>query len=248
MKQFFRGTNVSAKALFIAAATLVGSTAALGDTMTVSFLAPGVQTPLGITTHYTTFNAIVPGSAPSYTSHFNGSAYTGTYSGGLLWTAADAYGGAGGSGTYAETFSGYTLTINPSVNYFGLWFSALDGGNELTFYRDDTLVYSFGPQDLIRLVGACPGSPYCGNPNSGADANEQFVYLNFYDSTANFNRIVFSQAQGGGFESDNHAVAELLGPPGGTLVNGVPEPGTSTILLVGGVVLATFGRRRRRAV
>jgi hypothetical protein len=78
------------------------------------------------------------------------------------------------------------------------------------------------------------------------DNNEQFAYLNFYDSSANFDRIVFSQLNGGGFESDNHAVAELDGPPGGTIIN-TPEPTQAGLLLLAGSLAAVIGLRRKRA-
>ena len=189
-----------------------------------------------------------------------GNEITGTYRGGFQSYAADDYGGAGGGGRYPEIFpadGSYTLTLGtasgvPGVNYFGLWFSALDGGNLLQFYQDSTLLYSFTPDDFIALVGACPGSnAFCGNPNNGADSGEQFAFLNFFDTTPDgyFNRIVFSQTGGGGFESDNHTVGyqDPPNPTGNDIYT--PEPGSLWLFAPGGIVLALLaGRRRNRAV
>jgi len=57
---------------------------------------------------------------------------SGTYTGSLTRSNNVQYGGAGGTGYYATvTHSTYTLALTvsggvPGVNYFGLWFSALD--------------------------------------------------------------------------------------------------------------------------
>jgi hypothetical protein len=218
--------------------------AASADSFYVSYLPGGVQTPSGITSNFTTLDQNTPGSNFSYTSKFNNSSYIGTYSGSGSWSAADQYGGAGGTGTYAEVFGGnsFTLSLNKGANYFGLWFSALDSGNLLQFYNDNDLVYSFTPVDFINLVGYCPGTAFCGNPNpqfEGQDTNEQFAYVNLYDENGTFNRIVFSETGAGGFESDNHAVATLSSRPGGTPITATPEPslftmtGTALLVLVG---------------
>jgi hypothetical protein len=189
---------------------------------------------------------------------------SGSYSGGLIIYSADVYGGAGGTGYYPELFAtgnGYTLALTtsgniPGVNYFGMWFSALDAGNELQFYEDvgttDTLVYTFTPQEFQSLVGACSGSnPFCGNPNSpfagtdNDDAGEQFAFLNFFDTNGYFNTIAFTEGGGGGFESDNHTVG-YQNPitPSGTVIGATPEPGTLALFGTGLLGLAGFVRRK----
>jgi len=236
--------DFSTRAFLLGAIALIGASSAFGDSFRASYLAPGVQTPAGITSNYETFSSA---SSSPFVSHYNGSAYTGTYTG-AVWLGADQYGGAGGTGIYPETYTSYTVTINPSVNYFGLWFSALDDHNQLQFYRGSTLVYSFTPTDFVNLVGSCPASAFCGNPNpqfSGQNRGQQYAYLNFYDTNGLFNKIVFSEpGGGGGFESDNHAVAVLTSAPGGTLISGSPEPGTLGALLLG-CALILAGRFRR---
>ena len=244
--RYLKWPSTPVRAVALGALSLAGASLGFGDTIQASFLAAGVQTPTGITTNYETFNTA---SSVPFTTNFNGSGYTGTYTGGVRWNAANAYGGAGGSGKYPTTSSSYTLTINPSANYFGLWFSALDSGNQLQFYRDSSLLYSFTPADFISLVGTCPGTGFCGNPNNHADPNEQFAYLNFYDSNGAFNKVVFTQLTSAGFESDNHAVAMLSGPPGGTVIPKAPEPATWGAFLLGGALIGfTQLRRRRKAI
>lgn len=239
-----------ARVLF-SVAILTGASTASADTFFASYLAAGVQTPAGVTTNYETFNSQTPGTGliTPFVTNFNGSPYTGTYTGNLVWQAADEFGGAGGTGVYPDIFSGsYSVTISPSVNYFGLWFSALDLGNQLQFYNGSTLLYTFTPADFIHLVGACPGTAFCGNPNPdflGEDGSQQYAYLNFYDQSGMFNKVVFSELNGlGGFESDNHAVAVLDHNPGGTPITGTPEPATAGLLACAGLTLAIFAIRR----
>jgi hypothetical protein len=192
------------------------------------------------------------------TGGLSGGAITGTYSGGLIRYPADTYGGAGATGYYPELFASggsYTLTLTasgglPGVNYFGLWFSALDAGNDLKFYNNGTLLYDFTPALFQSLVGACPNSSnaFCGNPNNTTeDSGEQFAYLNFFDLTGYFNQIVFTETGGGGFESDNHTVGYQDPPtPEGTDIGTVPEPGSFVLLSIGS--LALLGLMRRPAL
>ena len=224
--------------------SLITVPTAHADAFTITYLAPGVQTPASITTNYETF------TTPTYvggslTTNFAGSSVTGTYSGAYQVYAANEYGGAG--------VNSYTLTLSQSQNYFGLWFSALDSGNQLQFYDGSTLVETFTPSNYAALVGVCPTSApqpnYCGNPNSAflnQDAGEQFAYLNFYDTTGSFNSIVFTDTVSGfGFESDNQAVA-IVNPnnPIGTVLNATPEP--STFVLLGSGILGMAAAARRR--
>lgn len=148
----------------------------------------------------------------------------------------------------------YTLTLTtsgglPGVNYFGLWFSALDNANELQFYENGTLLYSFTPTLFASLVGACPNTnnAFCGNPNNGENSAQQYAFLNFYDMNGYFNEIVFTETTTAGFESDNHTVG-YMDPvdPTGTVVGATPEPGSIVLLLTG--LLALIGVARRAAL
>jgi hypothetical protein len=241
-----------ATSLILAAATLTGPSAR-ADSFTVTYLAPGIQTPSGITNYYETFNSttLVNGAL---TTNFNGSNITGTYTGGFGIHAAGTYGGAGGTGSYLAQAQGQTttLTLSQGVNYFGLWFSALDATNDLQFYSGSTLLYSFTAASFISGVGACPSSTgYCGNPNSGyTNSAQQYAYINFYDTTGTFNIIKFSEGNTGNFESDNNAVAEISTQnTQGTILSGspvTPEPASVFLLGTGLASLLLFIRHRQR--
>lgn len=217
---------------------------ASADTVTASYLSAGTQVPA--TASYETFNSLPTGSGSGFSTTFNGSGYTGTYTGGITITPADVFGGAGGTGAYPTALGAgatYTLTLDHGANYLGLWLSAVDPANLLQFYNGSSLVYSFTPTELSAALGGCPGSAFCGNPNGGGNTAQQYVYLNFYDSTGIFDRIVFTEADSGGLESDNHTVGMLSAPPAGTPINPtpIPEPASVVLLLTG--MAAVVGRR-----
>jgi hypothetical protein len=160
--------------------------------------------------------------------------------------------GSRGTGVYLEDYSIVSVALNTSVNYFGLWISALDPGNEVQFFSGNTLLFSFTPSDLIRMVGACPASKYCGNPNTtfqGKNAYQQYAYLNFYDPSGTFNKIVLTETTpSSGLESDNQAVGMLSSDPAGTEIQVTPEPASLSLLAVSAVLtmIGLIGRRKPR--
>jgi hypothetical protein len=220
------------------------------DTFTVTQLGAGVLTS-ATTTNVENFNS---GLGAGNTTTFNGSGITGTYSGDFQINVPDQFGGAGGTGMYIDTTTpggnpgSYTLSLNKGVDYFGLWFSALDAGNILQFFDGSTLLFTFDAASYASLVGNCPNA-YCGNPSgsfAGMDSGQQYAYLNFLDSTGNnITSIVFTENPAvGQFESDNHAIAQNVATIPGTPLNPTPEP--STLMLFGTGILGVAGAIRRR--
>lgn len=198
-----------------------------------------------------TFESLSPGLGQTYTSNFSGTGpagsgltgtgFSGVYSD-LQINNADWYGGAGGVGKYPVAFSSdpYTLTLTTPSTYFGYWLSALDKGNQVTFYSGNQQLFTFTPANVIASIAKQSNpSAYYGNPNAsfqGQDSGEPFVFLDFFaNGGTTFDKIVFSEVNfGGGYESDNHTVGTWVTQGTGTSVPlGVPEPSTWLLMLVG---------------
>jgi len=246
-----------------AVAALFAHGAARADTFSVTIENPGVQLS---TSQFTTSGVeTFSGRGSNFSTDFGtGGAITGVYSG-VQVNSADQYGGANGTGSYAVTFSsaGYSLDLSTSVshggpatiNYFGYWLSALDGGNVVDFYKGDTKVYSFNPSDALAVVNSAGGTGYFGNPNanfSNQNGGEPYAFLNFHDTDGSFDRIVFHETpQSGGYESDNHTVG-FYTAQGGTVVpmaaavSAVPEA-SSWAMMALGLVGVSVVRLRRKA-
>ena len=261
-------TRLWAIAAALAGILLLGAGVSAADPITVTYGAAGTMAPnaasvcgstAGCTVGYETFSYAPQGALSSYTSNFSSgtgvaSAYSGTYSP-IQVNPADQYGGAGTTGNYDVVFgSSNTLTVTNNqtgggVNYFGIYISAADAGNQLQFYNGSTLVYTYTAQNMITALGSCAngsaGNAYCGNPSDyNADSGELFAYVNFIDTIGTFNKIVFTQNGGGGFESDNHAVAYNSA----FTTTGAPEPAGIWVLGAGLIGLFLLRRRLIRTV
>lgn len=167
----------------------------------------------------------------------------------------DQYGGAGnpsGSNYVVQGANGVNateLSLNDSVGYFGLWWSAGDNQNVLEFYSDSTLVARFTTDSLLNAITSRGG--YNGNPATGslggANSGEPYAFVNFFgEENTTWNRIVFSNTSGSGFESDNHTIrdktwggyTEEVGKPlpghlvarvSGTEITVIPEASTAAL-------------------
>ena len=175
--------------------------------------------------------------------------------------AANIFGGAstessvpttGGVGTPFATVwadTSMTLNITTPATYFGLWWTAGDGPNQLDFYSDDTLISSFTFYSLVDALsnptmtadGATyDTADYYGNPVDGSNDGEPYAYLHVFAPTGQtFNKVVFSET-GGGFEFDNVTVASTSPDASDSLVI-LAGPGAPTSAPASDPALASTG-------
>ncbi len=94
------------------------------------------------------------------------------------------------------------LTLETPSSYFGLYWSAGDAANRMSFYDSGNLVAEFTTANLMNLLP----QDYYGNPlNRSLNTREPYGFINFYgDSSTKWDQIVFSNTSSSGFESDNY--------------------------------------------
>ena len=258
---------------FAGAILLFGANVAkadLPDSFNVRVEGPGVQSisESGYGFDYygvETFDSIKAGHYDSFTTDFGGSPITGIYTD-LNVNAADQFGGANGTGNYAvagltHEIKEYSLKLfntdpdsNGNVNYFGYWLSALDAGNLVEFCRDEVVLGTFTPSEVINAIGG--NAAYYGNPTDGEfgglNLNEPYVFISFFYADPDglgFDEVIFRQIDAAGasitagYESDNHTVGWYAGPP--PPPNVVPEPASMVLFGTGLGVLGLAAWRKR---
>lgn len=243
-------------------ALALASTSAQAASFTVNMEAAGVTQTTAQFDYkgVETFNGLDAG-VQSFSTDFGGSVITGNYSH-VNVKGADQYGGADGTvpdSNYAVAGLGvqgsysidFTATGASGINYFGYWLSALDAGNTVRFFNDNTEIFSFTPDNVLALVAG--NDDYFGNPLTGQTRSERknndepYVFLNFFYDGGTFDRIVFEQKAGStaGYESDNHTIGYFIDKGDGTPVPGVPEPTTWMMLIAGFGMIGGAMRHRR---
>lgn len=205
-----------------------------------------------------TFEGRATGTGKSFTTDFGGSSvFSGVYKN-VQVNTNDQYGGAGGTGQYAVSFKSqgaYALDLSTTqpkgVTYFGFWLSALDKNNNVSFFQGKKQLFTFSAADAKAFIDGLPkSSSYYGNPNTayqGKNTGEPYAFLNFYAKPGtSFDKVVFSQSGGGGYESDNHTVG-VWNKMSGTIIPApgiVPEPQNWAMLIAGFSLVGVSLRRR----
>lgn len=94
------------------------------------------------------------------------------------------------------------LTLDKPSSYFGLYWSAGDMANKMSFFDGGKLVAEFTTANLMSMLP----KDYYGNPRDRSlNRGEPYGFINFYaDSSTKWDRIILSNAGSSGFESDNY--------------------------------------------
>lgn len=159
-----------------------------------------------------------------------------------VWAPTGAQGDKNTS-NYLTAFKGSDVVIDlkEDLNYFGINWGAADDGNTFSFYKGDTLIQSYDTARIIAEGGF--------SHNSGLHNGEGNGYVHFYSDSASelFDRIVISEANGGGFETDNHSfhVGDSRFEGFDLESQAVPEPAMMLGLL--GIMGGTMARRKKAA-
>ena len=118
--------------------------------------------------------------------------------------------------------SSTTISLSTPSSYFGMFWSAGDASNNLSFYNGKNLVASFSTQSLM---GTLPSS-YYGNPNPanlGQDRGEPFGFINFIGGAGtSWDKVVLSNPSGSGFESQSWTSRAAAWSPMKEMMPGTP--------------------------
>jgi hypothetical protein len=187
-----------------------------------------------VNAHVDTFDGETQGYSATGFQWNEGSINIGSYQNTLVMNA-DQYGGAGGKDKYFDVDTNRsgngqkvsTLNLKTPQSYFGLWWSAGDANNVMTFLSQGQTVFSMTTADVVSYIAKLPNkSSYYGNPNStfkNQNTGEPYAFINIYDVGGTFDQIQFTNVGGTGFESDNHTIATGYKSITGDVVTTVPE-------------------------
>ncbi|MEH2110854.1 Npun_F0296 family exosortase-dependent surface protein [Nostoc sp.] len=208
-----------------------------------------------VNAHVETFDGETQGYSSTGFQWNEGAKNIGSYQNTLV-VNADQYGGAGGKDKYFDVDTSRsgngqkvsTLNLQSPQSYFGLWWSAGDANNVMTFLSQGQTVFSMTTADVVSYIANLPNKDsYYGNPNStfkNQNTGEPYAFINFYDVGGTFDQIQFTNVGGSGFESDNHTVATgYKSITGDVVTQAVPESssvlGVFTIGFVGAASVMT---------
>ncbi|MBG1261668.1 hypothetical protein [Nostoc commune] len=204
-------------------------------------------------------SALTTGYSATGFTWADGATNIGSYTNTLL-VNKDQYGGAGGTGKYFDVDTNRsggkqtvsTLNLTTAQSYFGLWWSAGDANNKLTFLSQGQVVQTLTTADVVNYIAKLPNkNSYYGNPNSPTqNTGEPYAFINFYDVGGTFDQVQFTNVGGTGFESDNHTVAtSYKSITGNIVVKAVPESssvlGVFAIAFVGATSVMTRGVKKK---
>ncbi|MCU0526971.1 MAG: PEP-CTERM sorting domain-containing protein [Elainella sp. Prado103] len=131
------------------------------------------------------------------------------------------------------------ITFGQTMNYFGINWGAISGGNTFSFFRNGQAVKTFTTAD-VNPVAPLRASWQNGGEGSG--------FLHFYSDNSNdiFDEIRITQAGGGGFETDNHSFHSGTGAfDFERELKDVPEPGVVFgLMAMGGLFVAQRNKRK----
>jgi hypothetical protein len=274
--------------LIAAGALAVASVPAQAGSLRFTIEGPGDQTSLVSGTQIVeSFESLTVGDDfPTSNPYLSAiGAYTRTGAGattGTFISTADPFGGAGGTGKYLETnnqgggnqfaldltAAGAPGATDGGVGYFGFWWSAGDGNNELVITMKDGTTQTFLTQSILDSP-ALQGAPadqitgrdgHYGNPNylqpgvdtpvnAGSNGIEAYAFVNIYanNDASRIANITFRELPGStkAFESDNHTIIVDLINTGDQTGSEIPLPGTA-LLRGAGIGLIGWTRRRRQ--
>ncbi|MEH2193312.1 MAG: hypothetical protein V7K98_11825 [Nostoc sp.] len=200
-------------------------------------------------------SALTTGYSTTGFAWADGTTNVGNYTNTLI-VNQDQYGGAGGTGKYFDVDTNRsggqqtvsTLNLTTAQSYFGLWWSAGDANNKLTFLSQGQVVQTMTTADVVSYIAKLPNkTSYYGNPNSPTqNTGEPYAFINFYDVGGTFDQVQFTNVGGTGFESDNHTVATSYKSITGSIVTAaVPESSSVLGIFVIGFVGAASVMTRR---